>query len=179
MEIYPLYNGSTIPQLGFGTYHLKGHFALESTKQALNTGYRLIDTASMYKNEKEIGQAVLESEVPRSDIFVTTKLWPDDYGITSSKNAMDRSLKNLNLDYIDLYLTHWAGEREKRIESWITMEEYFEGEKIRHLGVSNLNIEELEDQISNTTVKPVVNQISLSLFNYDKDLVDYCQTKKL
>src|SRR5882672_8325030 len=133
----PLNTGTRIPQVGLGVWQAaRGQVTRNAVRAALRIGYRLVDTASIYGNEADVGAAILESDVPRHEVFVTTKLWNEDQGYDSALRAFDASLARLALEYIDLYLLHWplAG---KRLDSWRALERLFVDKRARAIGVSN------------------------------------------
>ena len=130
-------NGKEIPQFGLGVYLTKsGSECVNAVTWALEAGYRHIDTAKIYGNEKEVGEAVKNSGIKREDIFITTKLWNDDHGYESALKAFDKSLKTLNTDFIDLYLIHWP-VKGKRKDSWKAFEKIYESGYCKSIGVSN------------------------------------------
>ena len=157
MEYIKLNNGVDIPILGYGTFQIPLSIAEECVLNALNVGYRLIDTAAAYFNEKEIGRAIKKSKISREEIFVVTKVWIQDAGYENTMKAFYTSLKNLDLDYIDLYLIHQPyGDY---YGSWKAMEELYRKGKIRAIGVCNFSMERFVDLYMNCTIKPMVNQI--------------------
>ena len=167
-----------IPKIGFGTWQIHGDEAVQATLAALKAGYRLIDTAKIYGNEREVGQAIKRSGVPRSEILITTKLWNRNQGYGSALEAFDESLGRLGLDYIDLYLIHWPGhDREKRLESWKALEQLHSEKKARAIGVSNFTPEHLEELAEHSAASPSVNQIEFHPFIYDRQLptLEYCK----
>lgn len=164
METIELNNGVAMPILGFGVYQVSDPIECEnSVFEAIKSGYRLIDTAAAYRNEKAVGNAIRRSGVPREEFFITTKLWVQDYPYEKTKIAFQRSLKNLGLDYLDLYLIHQPfGDI---YGAWRAMEElYLEG-KIRAIGVSNFQPDRLVDLIMNHKVVPAVNQVETHPFH--------------
>lgn len=175
-----LNTGISIPSVGLGVWKARGEEVAHSVRWALDCGYRLIDTAAIYENEEEVGTAVAESGIPRSKIFVTTKVWNTDQGYKSTLNAIETSLKKLRMDYVDLYLIHWPftemlqGEN-RREETWKAMEAVLASGKARSIGVSNYEIEHLEEMKRYATVSPAVNQIEFHPFWFRKDLMEYCQ----
>jgi diketogulonate reductase-like aldo/keto reductase len=172
-----LNNGVEIPALGYGTYKVeRGREALDGTLWALEAGYRHIDTASMYGNESDIGDAVRKSGIPREEIFITTKVWNSDQGYDRTLRAFDASLSRLNSGYIDLYLIHWPVEI-LRDETYRALETIYSEGRARAIGVSNYTIRHLEVLISKFDIVPAVNQVEFSPFLYQKDLLDYCNSK--
>lgn len=174
-----LNNGIEMPIFGLGTYQTRpGKDTKDAVLCALEIGYKLIDTAAMYENEKAVGEAVRESGVPREEVFVTTKLWNSDHGYNRAINAFEKSLKRLGLSYIDLYLIHFPVER-LRNESWRALETLLEGEKCRAIGVSNYMIWHLEELLKNSSVVPAINQVEFSPYLYLKDLQEFCNSNKI
>ncbi len=172
---YKLNNGIEIPALGIGTYRsLPGRETIEALETALEYGYRHIDTAAMYGNEKEVGQVIRESGIKREDIFVTTKLWNDNHGFKNALGAFDTSYKNLNIDYVDLYLIHWP-VTGRRVESWKALEKLYGEGIVKAIGVSNYTIRHLQETLNNSEIKPAVNQVEMHPFLYQKDLIDFCE----
>lgn len=162
MEYIKLNNGVDIPILGYGTFQIPSSIAEECVLNALNVGYRMIDTAAAYFNEKEIGRAIKKSKISREEIFVVTKVWIQDAGYENTMKAFYTSLKNLDLDYIDLYLIHQPyGDY---YGSWKAMEELYRKGKIRAIGVCNFSMEKFVDLYMNCTIKPMVNQIEFHPF---------------
>ncbi|WP_326503610.1 aldo/keto reductase [Rothia nasimurium] len=155
-------DGRSIPQLGFGTCRIAPETTAAAVTTALEAGYRHIDTATIYKNEAGVGQAVAESGLPRAELFVTTKLWNTDQGYDTAIEAAERSLELLGLDYLDLYLIHWAQPGLGRYRtSWEALVELRERGLVRSIGVSNFTDTQLDQIISDTGVTPAVNQIEL------------------
>lgn len=168
-----LNNEIEIPILGFGTWDLRGKTALNAILWALEFGYRLIDTASLYGNEKEVGEAIKASTLSREEIFITTKVWETNMGYQNTLNAFQKSLNRLNIDYIDLYLIHWP--RAKRLDTWRAMEELYQQKSVKAIGVSNFTISHLKQLLNNSEVVPVVNQVEFSPFLYQKELLGFCR----
>jgi diketogulonate reductase-like aldo/keto reductase len=172
-------NGVRIPRLGLGMYRSpKGQKSFSTVSYALQFGYRHVDTAALYYNEREVGEAVRESGIPREQIFVTTKLWNDDHGYDKALRAFDKSMKELNLETIDLYLIHWP-VIGKRKESWKALQKIYKEGRCRSIGVSNYLIRHLEELLSETEVVPSVNQVEFSPFLYQKELLEYCRSKTI
>ncbi|NIE81739.1 aldo/keto reductase [Asaia sp. As-1742] len=161
--IVALNNGVDMPLLGFGVYQMTNAAECEAAVlEALRVGYRLIDTAAAYENEEAVGRAIAASGIPRSEIFITTKLWVQDAGYEAAKAAFHRSLARLKLDYLDLYLIHQPyGDVHG---SWRAMEELQEGGKARAIGVSNFHPERIMDLIAFNRIKPAINQIETHPF---------------
>lgn len=171
-----LNNGVEIPYLGLGVYKAKpGEETQNAVTYALEVGYRHIDTASLYGNERDVGIAVRNSSIPREEIFVTTKLWNDDHGYEKTLKACDESLGKLDLGYIDLYLVHWPVEGIRN-ETWKAMEKLYEEKKCRAIGVSNYTIKHLEELLEICNVVPAINQVEFSPYLYQKELLDFCNS---
>lgn len=170
-----LNTGASIPQLGFGTWQINPSSRAEkATAIALETGYRHVDTARVYLNEKGVGKAVRESWLDRKDVFVTTKLWRGD---KNPAKALDKSLKRLGLDYVDLYLMHWP--QDDRIEAWKVMEQLHASGKAKAIGVSNFTIKHLTELMGKTSIVPAVNQVEFHPFLYQKELLEFCNKHKI
>jgi diketogulonate reductase-like aldo/keto reductase len=169
-----LNNGIEMPLLGFGTYQIgSGQKAQNAVLHALEAGYRLIDTASMYGNEREVGEALRISGIPRQEVFITTKLWNSDHGYEAAIAAFERSLKELGLSYLDLYLIHWPVQ-DLRIETWKALETILTSGRCRAIGVSNYLIRHLEELLDRSDIVPAVNQAEFSPYLYQRDLVEFC-----
>lgn len=173
---------ATIPQYGFGTYQLKGDIAYKSVLFALSVGYTHIDTAPLYRNEKEIGRAISDSKIDRKNLFLTTKvLTKDQYkGKDAILKTFEKSLKNLRTDYIDLLLLHVPCPKVMD-QSWKTLEYLYTNKKCLMIGVSNFDVEHMEMIYQNdkTKIYPMVNQIELSPFLNRTKLVEYLTSKKI
>ena len=140
-----LNSGQLIPQVGLGVYKLAGEFATPLILQAIEVGYRRIDTAAFYGNETEVGEAVRRSGLDRQELFVTTKIWKDDHGYDRALEAIDESLARLNIDYIDMLLIHWPSPKiNKFVDTWAAFQKAQESGKIRGIGVSNFQPAHLE-----------------------------------
>lgn len=174
MNSYRLANGVEIPMIGLGTWKSSEKEAYEATKYALENGYRHIDTASIYGNEESVGRAIRESNIPRSELFVTTKLWNTSQGYEETKQAFQESLDKLGLEYVDLYLIHWFKGYEKGLASWRAMEELYQAGKVRAIGVSNHNVHHLMYLLEHATVKPMVNQVETHVELQNNFLQDFC-----
>jgi diketogulonate reductase-like aldo/keto reductase len=166
-----------MPLLGFGTYQIPdGGACYRAVRHALDVGYRHIDTAAFYGNEEDVGRAVRDSGLARADLYVTTKLWNSDQGYDSALRAFERSLKQLGLDYVDLYLVHWP-EPGKRADSWRALEEIRKRGHCRSIGVSNYTVRHLEELLRSAQVMPVNNQVEFSPFLYQRKLLEFCAAK--
>lgn len=185
-DCYTLENGMKIPVLGFGTYNAKGGDNLEIIRTAIKAGYRYFDTASIYETERALGQAIKESGIPREEFFIATKAWIDERGYEETKQAMDRSLERLQMDYVDLYLIHWpkssfkeANWREKDIQTWRAMEEMCEAGKTRGLGLSNFLPNHLDIILEQAKIKPQVDQLEIHPGYSQEAAAAYGQSKGL
>lgn len=168
-----------MPRVGLGVFRSgSGDGTKNAVRWALEAGYRHIDTAAVYRNEVEVGQAIHESEVDRGDVFVTTKLWRDDYGFDTTLRAFDASLERLGLDQLDLYLMHWPSP-ETRVETWRAMVEIRNSGRCRAIGVSNFGESHLEELIAETGVTPQVNQVELHPFLQQPRLVEFCSQRNI
>ncbi|RYQ27044.1 aldo/keto reductase [Bifidobacterium pseudolongum] len=176
MQYVTLNDGNKMPQLGFGVFQVSDLAVCEqAVADALETGYRLIDTAAAYANEEAVGAAISKSQVAREDIFVTSKLWVDHFTYEKAKQGIDDSLRKLGLDYLDLYLLHQpygdvAG-------AWRALEEAQQAGKIRSIGVSNFAPDQLINLELMSNVKPAVNQIEVSPWYQEKDEVNFAQSQ--
>jgi len=168
-----LNNHIEMPLIGLGVYDMYNNEAEHAVTTALEIGYRLIDTASMYNNEKEIGNAIKNSGLKRSEIFLTTKLNNTDHGYDRALKAFDESLAKLQVDYIDLYLIHWPIKAGRK-ESWKALEKLYADNRVKANGVANYTVPFLEELHSYASIIPAVNQIEFSPWLYQKDVLDYC-----
>jgi diketogulonate reductase-like aldo/keto reductase len=174
-SVKTLHNGVSMPQVGLGVYLMKEkEEALEAMTYALQYGYRSIDTAKIYENEDVVGEAVRNSGIPREEVFITTKVWNTDQGYDSTLKAFEESLNKLKLEYVDLYLIHWA-VKEKYLDTWRAMERLYNEKLVRAIGVCNFQIHHLEDLAAHGNEKPVVNQIELHPHLTQEPLREYCQ----
>jgi 2,5-diketo-D-gluconate reductase A len=157
-----LHDGVEIPQLGFGVFQVPPEDTQEVVEQALDVGYRHIDTAAAYRNEKGVGAAIAASGLAREEVFVTTKLWNTEQGFETTLTAFDASLGRLGFEYVDLYLIHWpVPSKDRFVDTWRAFERIHGEGRARTIGVSNFRVEELERLEAETEVRPTVNQIEL------------------
>jgi 2,5-diketo-D-gluconate reductase A len=166
-----LNDGHTIPQLGFGVFKVDPDETERIVSDALEVGYRHIDTAAVYGNEKGVGAAIERSGIDRDELFVTTKLWNSDQGTQSAIDAMDLSLEKLGLEYVDLYLIHWPRpDLDRYVESWLALEQLQADGKARSIGVSNFHRPHLERVLAEGSVVPAVDQLELHPAFAQRDL---------
>ncbi len=162
MPMVTLNNGHRIPQLGLGVYKVEAHSAADLVAEAIETGYRRIDTAAIYLNEAEVGQGIRQSSVSRDEIYVTTKIWNDRQGFESALEAIDESLERLNIDYIDMLLIHWpTPAQDKFVETWAAFQQALATGKVRGIGVSNFQPDHLRKLIAAAGTVPAINQVEL------------------
>ncbi|MHA2101386.1 MAG: aldo/keto reductase [Candidatus Kariarchaeaceae archaeon] len=171
-----LNDGNKMPSLGFGTANLgnKGR-KMDAFNFALDAGYRHFDSASMYNNEKELGEVLKHTlnHINRDELYIATKLWNSDHGYEKTKKAFHESMKNLQLEYLDLYLIHWP-VTNLRLDSWRALEDLVNDGYVKSIGVSNYTIRHLEELIEIANIMPVVNQVEFSPFLFQEDLYKYC-----
>jgi 2,5-diketo-D-gluconate reductase A len=156
-----LTDGRVIPQLGFGVFQVDPAETERIVSEALEVGYRHIDTAAIYGNEEGVGRAIAASGIPRDQLWVTTKLWNDRHARAEAHRAIDESLDKLGLDHVDLYITHWPTRRDDHVEAYLALEEIRDLGKALSIGVSNHTVEQLEEIIAAASSTPTVNQIEL------------------
>ncbi|MEM8999142.1 MAG: aldo/keto reductase [Bacteroidota bacterium] len=171
---FQLYNGVAMPYFGLGVYLSKdGQEVVNAVKWALETGYRHIDTAAVYKNEEGVGQGIKESKVQREAIFVVSKVWNSDQGYDATIRAFEASLDRLGMEYLDLYLIHWPVSGKYK-ETWKALEELYNQKKVRAIGVSNFMQHHLEDVMETANVVPMVNQMEFHPYLVQQELLDFC-----
>lgn len=174
MQTIKLNNGIEMPQLGFGVFQITDlKQCQQAVLDAINTGYRLLDTAAAYQNETAVGKAVKDSGVDRKDLFITSKLWVSDANYQRAQKAIDQTFKNLDTDYLDLYLMHQPyGDVSG---AWRAMEEAYKAGKIRAIGVSNFYADQLKNLELSNDIKPVINQIEVNPWYQQKSEVEFAQ----
>lgn len=176
---WSLANGVKMPYLGLGVWESKdGKEVIQAIKWALDAGYRHIDTAAIYKNEEGVGRALKETDVPRNDIFVTSKLWNDDQGLDTTLKAFDATMKKLDLETLDLYLIHWP-VKNKFKDTWRAIEKLYADGRVKAIGVSNFLQPHLEELLKNAEVVPMVNQLEFHPWLVQQDLQDFCASKNI
>ncbi len=174
---FRLNNEVEIPVLGLGVWQSPpGKGTRDAVRYALESGYRLLDTARIYGNEGDVGDAIRESGLPRDEVFVTTKLWNSDQGYSSAMKACEESLRRLNLTYLDLYLVHWPVEGLRK-ETWRAMTALVKQGKCRAVGVSNYTTRHLQELLESADLAPAVNQVEFHPFLYQKELLEFCRLK--
>lgn len=187
-EIYTLLNGVTIPKLGLGTWFISDNEVSDAVREAVKIGYRHIDTAQAYENERGVGEGIRTCGISRKELFVTTKLAAEAKTYEDAAAAVNGSLEKLGLDYIDLMLIHspqpWNDFRggdyaEGNREAWRALEDAYKAGKLRAIGVSNFKEADIENIISSCTVKPMVNQLLVHIGNTPAELMEYCHTNNI
>jgi 2,5-diketo-D-gluconate reductase A len=170
-----LNNGISMPMLGFGTNTLKGSLGVRSVSDAISVGYRLIDTATIYGNEEAVGAGIKQSGIKREELFLTSKLWVDDSGYESTKTAFELSLNKLQTEYLDLYLIHRPRGDVKG--TWKAMQELNEEGKIRAIGLSNFEPDQLDELMAYARIKPVINQIETHVFFQQRQSYEFLKKR--
>lgn len=181
IEQIKLNNGIYIPSIGFGTSLVTGQKCINTIKNAIEVGYRHIDTASAYKNEKEIGQAIKESGIKREELFITSKVWKDSMGYENTIKSFYNSLNDLNLEYIDLYLIHWPknNDKEINIKTWKALEKIYKDGKAKAIGVSNFLKKHMEIIFETADILPAVNQIEFHPGLIRKEIIEFCKINNI
>ena len=185
MEFFELQNGIKFPEIGFGTYKTTQNNDSEIIKLALKAGYKYFDTASFYDNEKFIAEAITQSGISREEIFLASKLWKTDMGFENAKKAFEKTLRNLNTDYLDLYLIHWprpdlnSDWKSIDIETWRAFEEIYKSGKAKSIGLSNFLPHHLENIIQNCEIKPMINQLEIHPGYNQEATVNYCKNHNI
>lgn len=181
-DTFPLYNGVEMPCVGLGTWQSPDDTARNAVLSALSHGYRLIDTAAAYGNERGVGQAIAQSGLAREEIFVTSKLRNAAHGYKATMEAFEGTMERLGLEYLDLYLIHWPNPvqfrthwEESTAGTWTAFEELYKAGRIRAIGISNFMPHHIETLMKTATVKPMVNQLKLCPGITQPEIVTYCK----
>lgn len=176
MEFITLNNGRVMPQLGYGVFKVPEQDTYEAVLEALQAGYRSIDTAMIYENEAGVGRALRDSGIPREDIFLTTKVWNQDQGYDQTLAAFQTSLDHLGVDYVDLYLIHWPmPDEDLYMDTWRALEYLYAEGKAKTIGVSNFHIPHLKRVLEEGSIVPAVNQIELHPFLSQEAIRTFCR----
>lgn len=185
MDYIEFYNGNHMPMLGLGTFRVENDDTCkEAVKHAIESGYRSIDTAKVYGNEEQVGQGIKEglesTGLNREDIFVTSKLFFEDFGRKNVAQAYETSIQKLGLDYLDLYLVHWPGTNEAiMIDTWKGMEDLYKDNKVKNIGVSNFNPDHFEALLAQVSIKPVINQVEFHPYFTQEKLRKYLEAQNI
>lgn len=175
MDYVTLNNGLKMPQLGFGVWQVPDDEATAAVANALKAGYRSIDTAMIYQNEKGVGKAIKDAGLPREELFITTKVWNSDQGYENTLRAFDESLERLGLDYVDLYLIHWPTPQfDDYVDTYKALEKLYHDGRVKAIGVCNFEIEHLERLLSECEVTPVLNQVECHPYLAQTELKEFC-----
>lgn len=179
----PLNNGYTIPGIGLGTSGMTGIEAEDAVFYAINNGYRLIDTASIYDNEEDVGKGInraINAGISRDEIFVTTKIWKTDMGFDKAIQAFDASLERLNQQYVDLLLIHWPDKDDAiNLDTWRALESIYESGRARTIGVSNFDEKKLATLLEEAKVRPAINQFEMYPGHSGQDTNDFCNSENI
>lgn len=179
MNYTTFHNGNSMPSVGLGVFRVENNdTAKDAVKHAIQSGYRSIDAAFIYGNEVKVGEGIAEgikaANITREDLFITSKLWIDDYGKDNVQKAYEKSLNLLGLEYLDLYLMHWPGtDLDLLLNTWEGMEDLYHQKLVKNIGVSNFNIDHLETLINQANVKPVLNQVEFHPYLTQTELRNY------
>lgn len=170
-----LKNGVKMPRLGLGVYQTPpGKSTRQAVTWALQAGYRHIDTARIYRNEEDVGEAIRSSGIARQSLFLTTKLWTGDHGYDAALRGFESSFSDLDVEYIDLFLSHFPVQG-KRVEAWKAMQTLLKDGRCRAVGVSNYTVRHLRELEDKTGIAPAVNQVEFSPFLFQRELLEYCR----
>ena len=172
---FKLNNGVEVPQIGLGTFLAKGADIEQAVIDAIEVGYRSIDTAMYYFNEEDIGRGIKKCGLPREKLFISTKLWNDSHGYDKTLRAFDESLKRLGLEYVDQYLIHWPLVDETYVDSWRAFERLYKDGRVRSIGVSNFTKFNLQILFDRCSIKPMVDQIEYNPQFQPVDLAEFCR----
>lgn len=182
---FTLYNGVTIPCIGYGTYKAADTNSCDIIATAAKAGYRFFDTASFYGTETFLAEALKQADLPRNEVFITSKVWKAEMGYNETLEAFERTLKNLDTDYLDLYLIHWPrytldGEwKQTCIDTWKAMEELYEAGRVRAIGLSNFLPHHMDVILDNCNIKPMVNQLEIHPGYTQEAAIRYCQERDI
>lgn len=180
MQYKTLNNGVEIPQLGYGVYKIPEHDIVQATLTALESGYRSIDTAQYYQNEQGVGKAIKTSQIPREELFITSKVWNSHQGYNKTIEAFEMSMDKLGLERLDMYLVHWpAPEHDLYIETYEALEKLHKDGRIRAIGVCNFEIEHLKRLLDTCEIQPVVNQIECHPYLQQNELKTFCKEQDI
>jgi diketogulonate reductase-like aldo/keto reductase len=176
-----LHNGIEMPWFGLGVFKVEdGSEVINSVKAAIEAGYKSIDTAAIYGNEEGVGKAIAESNVPREELFITTKVWNSEQGYDSSLAAFEESMKKLGLEYLDLYLIHWPVPKQNKYkETWKALETLYKDGRVRAIGVSNFKEHHLKDLLEDCEVVPMVNQVEYHPRLTQTSLHEFCKQNRI
>ncbi|GAF64615.1 2,5-diketo-D-gluconic acid reductase A [Bacillus sp. TS-2] len=175
MNSVTLNNGVTMPQLGYGVWQVENELATKVVLEAIEVGYRSIDTAMIYRNEKGVGEAIKQNPVPREELFITTKVWNSDQGYENTLRAFEESIERLGLEYVDLYLVHWPAPKfDKYIDTYKALEKLYHDGRIKAIGVCNFEIEHLQRLLDECEVVPVLNQVECHPYLTQTELKSFC-----
>ncbi|MGE8024454.1 aldo/keto reductase [Staphylococcus pasteuri] len=185
MDKIKFYNGHEMQRVGLGTFRVENNDdCTKAVKHAIENGYRSIDTAKVYGNEEKVGQGIKEgletTGLKREDLFITSKLWLEDFGRTNVEDAYEGSLKRLGLDYLDLYLMHWPGTNEAlMIDTWQGLEDLYKQDRVKNIGVSNFNVDHFEALLAQVSIKPVINQVEFHPYLTQSSLRQYMEVQNI
>ncbi|MBO1512053.1 aldo/keto reductase [Metabacillus bambusae] len=176
-----LHNGIEMPWFGLGVFKVEdGSEVINSVKAAIEAGYKSIDTAAIYGNEEGVGKAIAESNVPREELFITTKVWNSEQGYDSTLAAFEESMKKLGLEYLDLYLIHWPVPKQNKYkETWKALETLYKDGRVRAIGVSNFKEHHLKDLLEDCEVVPMVNQVEYHPRLTQTSLHEFCKQNRI
>ena len=179
MKNVQLVNGTIMPLVALGTFRTNDATTYEAVLHALHAGYRHIDTATRYHNETQVGQAIIDSHIPRNELFITTKVYKTEHGYEETMQSFTDSLARLRLDYVDLFLIHWPTRYELDAQTWRALEDIYRTKKARAIGVCNFTVHHLEHLLETATIKPMVNQVECHIELQNHPLEAFCQTHNI
>ncbi|OLS25730.1 MAG: Glyoxal reductase [Candidatus Heimdallarchaeota archaeon LC_3] len=174
-----LNNNINMPILGLGTWSMNNKKLIQAVNWALEAGYRHFDSARYYKNEKALGKVIRNSSYSREELFVTTKVWPQDFGYNETLKAFDASFDDLNIEYVNQYLIHWPSDDSRTHESWKALSDIYKEGKVKTIGVSNFSITDLERLKEISDIIPATNQIKFHPFCFDPEILEYCKRENI